>query len=127
MAVGTGLKDVGSTTPLAEVVRRVLMEQSAPISVEELTTSVIDAWGRELPVTPYLDHCLIYKLSVGMLGCAAHYDKLPGGVAPAVDRPYPEEEPLVLNATMRFEELNEMVEAVRQVRLVLANKAGKKK
>ena len=116
--MATGLKDVGKSTPVVEVIRRVLESKGKPVTVEELTVHVMDSWGRDFPGSPYEDVGLVYKLATRVLGCTATFDEV-GGEIPVVERCDEREEPIPLNPRMGFEDLNRIVDDVRHVKLSL--------
>ena len=116
--MATGLKDVGKSTPVVEVIRRVLESNGKPVTVEELTVHVMDSWGRDFPGSPYDDVGLVYKLATRVLGCTATFDEV-GGEIPVVERCDEREEPIPLNPRMGFEDLNRIVDEVRHVKLSL--------
>lgn len=116
--MANGLKDVGKSTPVVEVIRRVLESKGGPVTVEELTVHVMDSWGRDFPGSPYEDVGLVYKLATRILGCTASFDEV-GGEIPVVEGATAEEEPTPLHARMHFEDLNRVAEELRHVKLQL--------
>jgi hypothetical protein len=120
--VATGLKDVGKNTPVAEVIRRVLESKGKPVTLEELTVSVLDSAGRDFPSTPYDDISLVYKLAVGVLNCQVSFDEV-GGVVPVVERLEEEGEPIPLHPRMDCEALNRISEEIRHVKVCLPHAA----
>jgi hypothetical protein len=116
--VATGLKDVGKSTPVVEVIRRVLESKGKPVTVEELTVTVMDSWGRDFPSSPYEDVGLVYKLATRILNCQPLYDEVDGQV-PVVELPEEGLEPVPLHSRMGFEDLNRVADEVRHVKLAL--------
>jgi hypothetical protein len=110
------MKDVGKSTPVVEVIRRVLENRSKPVTVEELTVHVSDSWGRDFPSNPYEDVALIYKLATRILGCKETFDEV-GGERPVLSTG--EGEDLPLGPNMTPEQLNQMVDQIRHVKLEL--------
>lgn len=116
--MATGLKDVGKSTPVVEVIRRVLESKGKPVTVEELTVHVMDSWGRDFPGSPFEDVGLVYKLATRILGCQATFDEV-GGQVPVVEKPDVRHEPTPLSPRLSFEELNRIADQVRHVKLQL--------
>lgn len=116
--MANGLKDVGKSTPVVEVIRRVLESKGGPVTVEELTVHVMDSWGRDFPGSPYEDVGLVYKLATRILGCQATFDEV-GGEIPVVERLEESEEPIPLHSRMHFEDLNRVADELRHVKLQL--------
>ena len=116
--MATGLKEVGKSTPVVEVIRRVLESKGRPVTVEELTVHVMDSWGRDFPGCPYEDVGLIYKLATRILGCRVSFDEV-GGTSPVVEQAEDWEEPIPLHPRMGFEDLNRISDEVRHVKLEL--------
>jgi len=117
-SVATGLKDVGKSTPVVEVIRRVLESKGKPVTVEELTVAVMDSWGRDFPSSPFEDVGLVYKLATRVLNCETSYDEIDGQV-PVVELPEEGLEPVPLHCRMGFEDLNRIVDEVRHVKVAL--------
>lgn len=113
--VGTGLPGVSNRTPVVEVIRRILAEENKPMSVADLTERLKDAWGRNLPCNPYEDYCMIYKLATGVLRCHASFEQLEGQRAPVIERNNPTDEPVAVTPGMRFERINLMADAVKDI------------
>ncbi len=116
--MATGLKDVGKSTPVVEVIRRVLESKGKPVTVEELTVAVMDCWGRDFPSSPYEDVGLVYKLATRVLNCQASYDEVEGRV-PVVELPEEGLEPVPLHCRMGFEDINRIADEIRHVKLTL--------
>lgn len=121
--MANGLKDVGKSTPVVEVIRRVLESKGGAVTVEELTVHVMDSWGRDFPGSPYEDVGLVYKLATRILGCQATFDEV-GGEIPVVERPEESDEPVPLHARMHFEDLNRVADELRHVKLQLPQAAA---
>ena len=74
------LKDIGKNTPAVEVIRRILEKQGKAMSLEELSVSVMNTWGREFPNTPYEQIPLMYKLTTNSLSCSVDFGDVGGSV-----------------------------------------------
>lgn len=116
--MATSLKDVGKSTPVVEVIRRVLEGKTKPVTVEELTVHVMDSWNRDFPGTPYEDVALVYKLATRLLGCQVFFDEVDDEV-PVVEGLEERDEPIPLHPRMSFEELNRIADLIRHVKLLL--------
>ncbi|MBI3928105.1 MAG: hypothetical protein HY319_21360 [Armatimonadetes bacterium] len=116
------LKDVGKSTPAAEVIRRVLEQHGKPMSIQELTVNVMNAWGRDFPNTPYENVALIYKLATNVLRCEASFEDV-GGEIPRIEREEGTEE-VFLGPTLGASDLNLAVDKLRLVKLALPEFAG---
>lgn len=109
------VRDLSRHTPVCGVIRRILEQSKNPISCDELTVHVLEAWQRNFPPNPYEDPCLIYKLVGGFSDIEMHYDELP-------DVPMIEEEgrdPVLVNPNLPAELLNEAVDQVKRIRFSL--------
>ena len=112
------VKDVGKTTPIVEILRRLLEGASQPIRLEELAVNALQAWGRDLPNNPYEDIALVYKLATRVLHCDVHYDEV-GGKIPLVHREDLLEGPKPLKAAFGPADLNHVSEVLRNVKVSL--------
>lgn len=121
--MATGLKDVGKNTPVAEVIRRVLESKGKPVTLEELTVSVLDSSGRDFPSTPYDDISLVYKIAAGVLNCHVSFEEV-GGTVPVVETADGEGEPIPLHPRMNCEELNRISDEIRHVQVCLPQVAA---
>lgn len=117
------LKDVGKTTPIVEVIRRVLEKQAKPMSLEELTMHVMESWGRDFPNNPYEDVSLVYKLATRVLHCQVHFDET-GGEPPTVQAEDARPEPMNQVPFLTSTQLNVILEQLRHVKLSLAESAA---
>ncbi|GMU53559.1 MAG: hypothetical protein AMXMBFR33_27050 [Candidatus Xenobia bacterium] len=113
------LKDVGKTTPIVEVIRRVLEKQQKPMSLEELTMHVMESWGRDFPNNPYEDVSLIYKLATRVLRCQVFFDET-GGEPPTVQAEDARPEPMNQVPFLTSTQLNVILDQLRHVKLSLA-------
>lgn len=116
------LSDVGRSTPLAEVIRRVLEGKGGSSTLEELTVHVLDIWGRDLPGTPFADEALIYRMATRVLSCRVSYEEV-GGRPPVVEAYSEELEPRPLSPRMSFEDLNRLADTLLRVRVQLPEQA----
>ena len=112
------LKDIGKNTPAVEVIRRVLEEQGKPMSLEELTVSVLSTWGRDFPNTPYEQIPLIYKLATNALSCAVQYSDARFGV-PIIKREEGAEDEVPLSPELGPHDLNLIVDKLKHVKVAL--------
>lgn len=112
------LKDIGKNTPAVEVIRRVLEEQGKPMSLEELNVSVMSAWGRDFPNTPYEQIPLIYKLATNALSCSVNFDDA-GGKVPIIKREEGAEDEVALSPQLGPHDLNLIVDKLKQVKVAL--------
>lgn len=112
------VKDVGKTTPLVEILRRVLEGASQPIRLDELAVNALQAWGRDLPNNPYEDIALIYKLATQVLHCDISYDEM-GGKVPLIYRDDLQEGPKPLKRTLLSADLNHIAETLKNVKVSL--------
>lgn len=111
----TGLNDINTHTPVAEIIRRILAEQTQPITVGELTTLVMDAWSRYLPENPFGDEVVVYQIAVTVLHCDVSYARLPNEQPPYAERAIPGVEPEAVNPRMSSEILAEMSDDIAQI------------
>lgn len=112
------LKDIGKNTPAVEVIRRVLEQQGKPMSLEELTVSVLSAWGRDFPNTPYEQIPLVYKLATNTLSCTVHFDET-GGKVPIIKREEGAEDEVPLAPELGPHDLNLIVDKLKHVKVAL--------
>lgn len=112
------VKDVGKTTPIVEILRRLLEGASQPIRLEELAVNALQAWGRDLPNNPYEDIALVYKLTTRVLNCEVHFDEV-GGKIPLVYREDLLEGPKPLKPAFGPADLNHVSEVLRNVKVSL--------
>ena len=112
------LKDIGKNTPAVEVIRRVLEEQGKPMSLEELTVSVMSAWGRDFPNTPYEQIPLVYKLATNALSCSVNFDDA-GGKVPIIKREEGADDEVPLSPQLGPHDLNLIVDKLKQVKVAL--------
>ncbi len=112
------LKDIGKSTPAVEVIRRILEEQGKPMSLEELTVSVLSTWGRDFPNTPYEQIPLVYKLATNTLSCTVSYDDA-GGKVPIIKREEGAEDEVPLSPELGPHDLNLIVDKLKHVKVAL--------
>jgi hypothetical protein len=112
------LKDIGKNTPAVEVIRRVLEEQGKPMSLEELTVSVLSTWGRDFPNTPYEQIPLIYKLATNALSCSVSFEDA-GGKVPIIKREEGAEDEVALAPDLGPHDLNLIVDKLKHVKVAL--------
>jgi hypothetical protein len=112
------LKDIGKNTPAVEVIRRVLEEQGKPMSLEELTVSVLSTWGRDFPNTPYEQIPLIYKLATNTLSCTVSFEDA-GGKVPIIKREDGAEDEVALSPELGPHDLNLIVDRLKHVKVAL--------
>lgn len=112
------LKDIGKNTPAVEVIRRVLEEQGKPMSLEELTVSVLSTWGRDFPNTPYEQIPLVYKLATNALSCNVSFDDA-GGKVPIIKREEGAEDEVPLSPELGPHDLNLIVDKLKHVKVAL--------
>jgi hypothetical protein len=109
------VRDLSRHTPVCGIIRRILEQVKQPISCDELTVHVLEAWQRNFPPNPYDDPVLIYKLVGKFKDVEMHYDDLP-------DIPMIEEDgrdPVLVNPRLGYEELNEAVEQIKRIKFSL--------
>lgn len=112
------VKDVGKSTPIVEILRKVLEGASQPIRLEELAVNALQAWGRDLPNNPYEDVALVYKLATQVLHCNVHFDEV-GGKIPMVYRSDLLEGPKPLKSALGPGDLNHIADTLRHVKVSL--------
>jgi hypothetical protein len=112
------VKDVGKSTPIVEILRRLLEGASQPVRLEELAVNALQAWGRDLPNNPYDDVALVYKLATRVLLCDVHYDEV-GGKVPLVHREDLLEGPKPLRALLGPADLNHMSDTLKHIKVSL--------
>ncbi len=114
----TGI-DININTPVAEILRRIMVANGAPMTVGELTERLQDVWGRNLPCNPYKNVCLVYKLAASVLHCHVSYERLEGGIPPYVSRTNPDDEMVAVTPGMRFEGMNQVDDGIQEMVLSL--------
>lgn len=112
------LKDVGKTTPVAEVIRRVLESQGKAMSLEELTVNTLSSWGRDFPNTPYEPIALVYKLSTNILSCAVSFDDI-GGKVPLVKSEEGMGDEVPLSPSLEAHRLNLAIDDLKHIKVSL--------
>jgi len=112
------LKDIGKNTPAVEVIRRVLEAQGKPMSLEELSVSVMNTWGRDFPNTPYEQVPLMYKLTTNTLSCAVDFSEI-GDKVPIIKREEGAEDEVPLSPELGPSDLNLIVDKLKQVKVSL--------
>jgi len=112
------LKDIGKNTPAVEVIRRVLENQGKAMSLEELSVSVMNTWGRDFPNTPYEQIPLMYKLTTNTLSCNVDFSDV-GGNVPIIKREEGAEDEVALSPQLGPSDLNLIVEQLKQVKVSL--------
>lgn len=112
------VKDVGKSTPIVEILRKVLEGASQPIRLEELAVNALQAWGRDLPNNPYDDIALVYKLATQVLHCQISYDEV-GGKVPMVYRSDLLEGPKPLKSGLGAADLNHIADILKHVKVSL--------
>ena len=115
------VKDVGKSTPIAEILRVLLEGASQPIRLEELAVNAMQAWGRDLPNNPYDDIALVYKLATRVLHCDIHFDEV-GGKVPLIHRDDLLEGPKPLKAALGSTDLNHIADVLKNVKVSLPKK-----
>lgn len=115
------VKDVSKSTPIVEILRRLLEGASQPIRLEELAVNALQAWGRDLPNNPYDDIALVYKLATRVLNCEIHYDEV-GGKVPLVHREDLLEGPKALKSVLGPADLNHVADTLKNVKVSLKKK-----
>lgn len=112
------VKDVGKSTPIVEILRRLLEGASQPIRLEELAVNALQAWGRDLPNNPYDDIALVYKLATQVLHCQLHFDEV-GGKIPLIHRDDLLEGPKPLRSIYGPADLNYVADVLKNVKVSL--------
>jgi len=112
------LKDIGKNTPAVEVIRRVLEAQGKPMSLEELSVSVMNTWGRDFPNTPYEQVPLMYKLTTNTLNCDVDFSEI-GDSVPIIKREEGAEDEVPLSPELGPGDLNLIVDQLKQVKVAL--------
>lgn len=117
MSLMSGSQKTSKHMPVVEVMRRILKRQQGPITVKELTAQIVDSWGRDFPVNPYEECCLVYKLAVGILHCQENFDNLATGGPLYIERDQKESDPILLSPRMSSQLLNPLAEQIAQIKL----------
>lgn len=112
------LKDIGKNTPAVEVIRRILENQGKPMSLEELSVSVMNTWGRDFPNTPYEQIPLMYKLTTNTLSCNVDFSEV-GGSVPIIKREEGAEDEVPLSPELGPGDLNLIIDQLKQVKVSL--------
>lgn len=112
------LKDIGKNTPAVEVIRRVLEAHGKPMSLEELSISVMNTWGRDFPNTPYEQVPLMYKMTTNTLQCAVDFSEI-GDSVPIIKREEGAEDEVPLSPDLGPGDLNLIVDQLKQVKVSL--------
>lgn len=115
------LKDIGKNTPAVEVIRRVLENQGKPMSLEELSVSVMNTWGREFPNTPYEQIPLMYKLTTNSLSCDVDFSEV-GDAVPIIKREEGAEDEVALAPELGPSDLNLIVDKLKRLKVSLPAK-----
>lgn len=109
------LRDLSRHTPVSGIIRKILEQAKSPISCDELTVHVLEAWQRNFPPNPFEDPCLIYKLVGSFPDVEMHYDEL-------TDIPMVEEEghdPILVSPTLGPDDLNRALDQIRRIKFSL--------
>lgn len=112
------IKDVGRSTPVAEVIRRLLENANQPLRLEELAVNALNLWGRDFPNNPYEDLALIYKIATTVVRCTVSYEDV-GGKVPLVERSDIPVKARPLTHRLGPKDLNCSLEQLRALRLAL--------
>ena len=115
------LKDIGKNTPAVEVIRRVLEAQGKPMSLEELSVSVMNTWGRDFPNTHYEQVPLMYKLTTNTLNCDVDFSEI-GDSVPIIKREEGAEDEVPLSPELGPGDLNLIVDQLKQVKVALPDR-----
>ncbi|MBQ7502738.1 hypothetical protein IJT93_08540 [bacterium] len=105
-------------TPVSAVLKRILKECGEPITVKELTTKLMDEWGRDFPYNPYEEYCLVYKLAVGVLKCEESYENLANGAPLYIEREQPNSDHMLVSGLMGCDTLNAVVDNIAEIKLI---------
>lgn len=73
-------KEFGRNSSFCGVLKKVMESVTDPMSCDEITTHVIELWGRGLPVNPYGDICLVYKFLKTYMETEENLDDLNGEI-----------------------------------------------
>lgn len=109
------VRDLSRHTPVRGVIRRILEQVKAPISCDELTVHVLEAWQRAFPPNPYKDPCLVYKLTASFPDVELHYDDLED--IPMITDFGPD--PILVKPVCNPEELNHAVDQIKRIKFSL--------
>lgn len=109
------LRDLNRHTPVRGIIHRILEQSKSPISCDELTVHVLEAWQRSFPPNPFEDPCLVYKLAASFNDVELHYDELP-------DIPMLIEEgrdPILIKPDLKADDLNRGLDQVKRIKFSL--------
>lgn len=109
------LRDLTRHTPVRGIIHRLLEQSKSPISCDELTVHLLEAWQRSFPPNPYEDPCLVYKLAAAFPDVVLHYDDLP-------DIPMLLEEgrdPVLIKPELGADELNSAIDQIKRIKFSL--------
>ena len=109
------LRDLTRHTPVRGIIRRILEQIKTPISCDELTVHVLEAWQRSFPPNPFEDPCLIYKLTAAFPDVELHFEELS-------DIPMLEEEgqdPILIKPDLGADELNRGIDQIKRIKFSL--------
>jgi len=109
------VRDLSRHTPVCGIIRRILEQTKQPISCDELTVHVLEAWQRNFPPNPYEDPCLVYKLAGSFKDVEMHFDDLPDVPMLAADT----NDPVLVSPKQPAEVLNEAVDQIKRVKFSL--------
>jgi hypothetical protein len=109
------VRDLTRHTPVCGIIRRILEQIKAPISCDELTVHVLEAWQRSFPPNPYEDCCMVYKLAGSFRDVELHYDDL-------TDIPMIIEEgndPVLVTPQLGADDLNRALDQIKRIKFSL--------
>lgn len=109
------VRDLSRHTPVRGVIRRILEQVKSPISCDELTVHVLEAWQRAFPPNPYADAALVYKLAAGFPDVELSYEDL-SDVPMIVDFG---PDPILVKPTCSADELNHAVDQIKRIKFSL--------
>lgn len=111
------LRELSRHTPVRGIIRHILRQAKAPISCDELTVHVLEAWQRSFPMNPYQDPCLVYKLTARFPDVTLHYDDLVDNIAMIEEEG---KDALCVSPDLGPDELNKAIDQIKRIKFSIA-------
>jgi hypothetical protein len=101
--------------PVCNILEKLILSASEPISIEELAAQVNQNWGRNFPTNPYQPIALIYKLLANHSKVELLFDEADG---PIMAPHGPEGKGILpLSPNLEPEELNKISEQLKKIKV----------